>query len=771
MSFTYDISNISFSSSAELEARRNAVRMLLQDINEERVIFEDEEIAAYLGAESNIYTVAAELVDIARGGAKSEKIGSVVTEYWERNQQSWRDKAKVRVGSMSILRMGAAAASGVPRSSNGGTSSDTPATVIDVTQWDIGSDPPSGMKDGAFYLRTGAIDPGIYHRANGAWTLVFAGTVDTTNPDAVNALIQAWAESNDITQRVVVDQQPSAATLDKINFHEGELELTEVDHQGGTPPTARSADFTHRNYIGSESADPNVTPYSVGQWYFHDIKHRPRVLTDLDPITPGVQKGWIDATFGELVDPDPIYLGEYESAAAAGRNRRADRNALFFNTTADTLQIITSFTPGTASFLVHVFKKVITSRDLRTRDAAIDELTNNLDTLSSSVRGNLADIDNRIVHLGDLQAVMVSTAGSYNGTLDSQLGSPRPLIIHVSGDIAGTHSGNDYSWEEGDILYFAPTSASAEYLFRLPQPSTSGPGGGIDRDEALALIAAAAQEGNTDRWPKNKLPNDGAPDFIEEEVLTTTYYNTVLTAQASRDQPLIIWITADISGNRGSTGYDWDAQDVLYVLPNSETPIKLFNLGATPDDIRAADQRRADADMALAARIDNLDRNLSFDPPYFVRDTAASPPARTFIVHVPPSSQPAGTTHVGLVIQGVSASARVEVSPAGAYTFTIPSAGVANISRVQSSTAQVRVTFYDASSGGNALGHDDDVIRLLTAAPSELPTDGSDGQFLGHVRGVPAWVGNPRLTLTRYANEAALPANVPANTIAWYPEV
>ena len=55
----------------------------------------------------------------------------------------------------------------------------------------------------------------------------------------------------------------------------------------------------------------------------------------------------------------------------------------------------------------------------------------------------------------------------------------------------------------------------------------------------------------------------------------------------------------------------------------------------------------------------------------------------------------------------------------------------------------MRINFYDRASGGAPLGHDDDIIRLLATAPEELPTDGEDGELLGHAGGAPAWVAAP----------------------------
>ena len=628
------------------------------------------------------------------------------------------------------------------------------------TNWSIGSAAPSGGSNSDWYLRTGSTDPGIYYRSSGVWALAIPIEAGT-DEDEVNRLIDA-------ARRILLDTPASADTLDKLILHPatGDAFLTEPRIVAGTPAIASFEAFTRTGYLGVFGVDPDST--TVGNWYFNRNSHRPRVLTDLDP-TAAVRLSWGDVTFGVVIPPPtPNYLGEFADDTAASTAPGAVVGSLYYQTTVTPenedgeLRRVRSITPATSPTTVYDLVRVADAKDI----ARLREADQELRDQTQATRQSLIDEGQQRMLGDDLQSVMVNTAASYNGTLDSQRGSAQPLILEVGANIRGDRRGSAFSWDSGDILYFPPLSETPEPLFNIPEPGSGGTG--LGRAAVLALFADAAQRESTDRWPKDKLPADtvygtpsggGNTNFIAEEVLTTTYYDTVLTAQASRDRPLFIWVTAAISGSRGGSSYSWDPQDILYVQPNSDTPIELFNLGATPDDIRLVDQRRADGDAALAARIENLDRNLSFDPPYFVRTTTDRPPARTLIIHVPPSSQPAGTTHVGLAIQGVNAAARVEVSASGAYTFTIPSTGVANISRVQSSTAQVRVTFYDAASGGNDLGYDDDVIRLVANAPSELPTDGADGEFLGHVRGAPAWVAAPGGIVVQTLTDAA--------TITW----
>ena len=328
-----------------------------------------------------------------------------------------------------------------------------------------------------------------------------------------------------VEQRVVLDQPASADTLNKINIHQNEAELTQPTVQGGVPPTAIFADYTNADYLGVQFSDPDASVYNVGQWYFHGLNHRPRVVTDTDPIAAGVQKGWIDATFAELIDPDPNYLGEHPDDASARGAHGVSDSALYYDTTDISLRVVTSFRPGSASSTVYSYKRLITTEDMRSRDESISELEvgrsqtlrelagieTRLDNIPAAQ--DLSGIEARIDNLGDLQAVMVASASSYSGTLDSQATSPKPLMLTISVAISGTRAGTAFTWAANDVLYFPPNSVAPEFLLNLGVPADPSSGGSdLNRNQILALIQAQAQAGNTDRWVKSKVPADTVYD-------------------------------------------------------------------------------------------------------------------------------------------------------------------------------------------------------------------------------------------------------------------
>ena len=129
-------------------------------------------------------------------------------------------------------------------------------------------------------------------------------------------------------------------------------------------------------------------------------------------------------------------------------------------------------TPDTASSIDSSVLAVTgrNDRDYRWQEVGTLPFIHNLNT---EIAGNT----DAIVNLGDVQSVTVATSESYEGTLTSQAGSNKPLILVTSAAISGTYRSNAYTWPAGQVLWVPPASVSTEALFVLPQ-STGGGGGG-----------------------------------------------------------------------------------------------------------------------------------------------------------------------------------------------------------------------------------------------------------------------------------------------------
>ena len=133
---------------------------------------------------------------------------------------------------------------------------------------------------------------------------------------------------------------------------------------------------------------------------------------------------------------------------------------------------------------------------------SIGELQTEASTLAQSIAGEGTSREAG----DDLQSVTVSSASSYQSTLNSQQGSPKPLLLVISAAISGSRDSTPYSYDAGDVLYVPPVSETPEYLFTLPQPSS---GGGQTQSQVdarvRALVTDWAAQGNTDRLPEAKI--------------------------------------------------------------------------------------------------------------------------------------------------------------------------------------------------------------------------------------------------------------------------
>ena len=235
--------------------------------------------------------------------------------------------------------------------------------------------------------------------------------------------------------------------------------------------------------------------------------------------------------------------------------------------------------------------------------------------ISANAQG-LADVDTRILNLGDTQSVTINSAASYQTTLQSQLGSAKPLILVISAAIRGTRGGNPYQWDAGQVLWYPPASDVGEPIFILPAAGATGPAGpqGIQGPTGV----------------KGDMGEKGEPG----------------TAPASRD------FTVELAGES-----------------------------------------------------------------YFLRDASAAA-ALTVVVHADPAGFPAGTTHIGLNIAGVNATARIQTaSNEHAYTFSISATNVQTLSRISRDTLTVTLSYHNALTGGRELDNDKELIFSRSEAP------------------------------------------------------
>ena len=155
-------------------------------------------------------------------------------------------------------------------------------------------------------------------------------------------------------------------------------------------------------------------------------------------------------------------------------------------------------TPGTSSgvgYLLTVTGENDTDYAFRSIDSV--EIFTDLEEVVNANRLGVAQAETDLANVADAQSVTVSTATSYQGTLNSQLGSSHPLWLVIDTAISGTRGGSAFSWPAGQVLYFPPTSDSPETLFVIGQ--ASGGSGGTDATARSGVATnAAAISTNTD---------------------------------------------------------------------------------------------------------------------------------------------------------------------------------------------------------------------------------------------------------------------------------
>ena len=324
-----------------------------------------------------------------------------------------------------------------------------------------------------------------------------------------------------------------------------------------------------------------------------------------------------------------------------------------------------------------------------------------------------------------LSSVEVGTDAEYQAALRAQSSNNTPIILHVTADISGTYNRVAYSHDEGDIFWVRPNDDTLIHLFTLPE----GGGGGETARENI--LQAAVRNSATAGVTSFQLPTDYASyqflevaGFMADESAEGrgTGFVTVPTAwlavQNVADDPKIE-LDSEEDGN--SQYLAWNPTTRTLTRDSESTDririvyARLYDggpKGEKGDPGTGVDQTARDAASDNAADIASIASRFTLEPPTFTRDASAAPAARTIIAHVLPAALPAGTTHLDLVIGGVR-TPRVAVETDGAYTFTISSVGVSNISRIPGTTAGVNIYFYNAASGGSELGDLSDVIRLV----------------------------------------------------------
>ena len=610
----------------------------------------------------------------------------------------------------------------------------------------------AGVSD---WAESGNADPIPADKLTNAPSGTGGGDVTTAQFDDLVDRVEEIEDGPKVLNGVPLASETTLGNL-VINDDEAELTVEGITH-AATPQTATFADYTSANLIGFFEFDPDLASFNVGQWYWNTLSHRARVITDLDPIAAGAQKGWIDAVLTELIPGNEAYTGEFPSDEAAAPHV-ASRGDVYYNTTNRSLRLALTVTPGIGPVTGYIYKRVATDDDLGALSTRIQDNAEDITELqaeASSLAQSIAGEGTQREQGDDIQLVTVSTAASYNSTLDSQLGSANPLVLVIDTAITGTRSSASFSYDAGDVLYIPPVSDSIEFLFNLGAAT-----GGVSAEQLQQEI--------TDRSTADTALGSRIDDISENEVRVVAISNWEHST-AARTIQLMVYPPEDIAGS----------QTLRFSIAG--TPASASSGGGIDSN---GDVVSVSLNAAAAANINGSASRNGFVPVDWSHGGVTYHGAMDYIP-APPGSGLNQTQVDARVRAGVSDWA--ETGNTGTLPDTKLSAQITQrllpqfpsnhqrngriaifngVSLVWSSLSS---TIADQIRPVNAnLEARINRIRQLPELPASGARDNMIPKFSGDTLGWEEDDAGP--TFTRYANEAALPATVPANTIAWYPE-
>ena len=579
---------------------------------------------------------------------------------------------------------------------------------------------------------------------------------------------------NPTEQRVLPDtNDASADTVDKIAIDDNARAFTTrvVEHLA-TPNTFTPVAYTSSTFQNVHDATPDPSGYSVGDWFVHGFLAQPRII-----ISRGGRNVWADASWADL---GLTFIGRFRRGTVEEVAPHATANGeVFLDVDDEILRQVTEFVAGQAAATTEYDRLILADdEDVEHLSDRIKLNAGNiteLETQTSNNRSGIAGLtealpdpsvpdhdpseakryellipaasgrarwaeatsggggggggisqsafDSEVIAReagDDPRRIDIADAGEYSTAIGTQASSDRPLVMESSASFSVTVSGMQRAIVEGGVYYIPPRSTTHVRILTLPQ---LGGGGDISQATFDAEVTARTMGDDPQRVQVN----------------TANDYATAVTAQARSPRPLWIWAMADIRATVAGQTHMADEGDVIYFAPRSTSPKAIVTLPnidgkADQDDVDAISDR---ADLAL-----EYTRRLR---PVSVWER--SNVARTIYLEWKPRVAVALNAAIAVSIGGSANNIRSpEAVPAESTTgvllpVPVNAANSGTITRSGGAVAgaiEVQVTF-----GG--------VVDTCWMQAVDAPD-------------------TPGFTFVRYANEAALPANVPANTVAWVPD-
>ena len=193
------------------------------------------------------------------------------------------------------------------------------------------------------------------------------GSTHNTDPVARNrgttARNEASAAQDDIdahevdhpTQRVL-NQDPNASADTEGKFQidpQGNAYTTTPDTEHGTAQTADFARFTHADYIGELSGEPNPLAQTLGTYYFLIVDHKLQVTAN----NAFGQLRWQDADWSDILATGAGYRGVRGGDAGALSHIQEDGD-VYFDRHSDHIRVASNFVAGVTEHINYESKRL-----------------------------------------------------------------------------------------------------------------------------------------------------------------------------------------------------------------------------------------------------------------------------------------------------------------------------------------------------------------------------------------------------------------------------
>ena len=204
------------------------------------------------------------------------------------------------------------------------------------------------------------------------------------------------------------------------------------------------------------------------------------------------------------------------------------------------------------------------SREASTAKSAAD----NAQTKAEEVEASLATEADVRGKGDDFQAVVIASASSYQSNLNAQRTSDQPLMAVIDADIEGTRGGSPYSWNNGDVLTFAPRSDKPERWFNIKSAIPSDvPDGSILKG---VVTKGLFTQGIYDLLAaRDKLVSYGI-NSVEQ-------LHQVLTDSEHMKLARLLFFDVQVNETHQTITYVHKRNSVGYALPGESTVTNLFS--------------------------------------------------------------------------------------------------------------------------------------------------------------------------------------------------